>query len=140
MGLVLPLLCLKSGLAALPPVIRAPQTLVLPVVLEQIVTGYAQPDEFDKLAQFDLETVILTASKCGRVDCIRDLSQYAHQFASAILLTSAEHGHVSILQYLRLYWGLTTADARAKDNYALRKAAGNGHVSVLQELRLHWGC
>ena len=63
---------------------------VWPVVLEQIVRGYAQPDEFDKLAQFDLKTVLLTASRCGRVDCIRDLLHYARQFASTILVAAAE--------------------------------------------------
>ena len=117
--------------------------LVLPVVLEQIVRGYAQPDEFDKLVHFDLKTVLRTASNCGRVDCIRDLSHYARPFTSTILSTAAENGHVAVLQELRLHWGLTTADAlgvKPKDNYALRWAAHNGYVSVLQKLRLHWGC
>lgn len=55
------------------------------------------------------------------------------------LCQAARNGHVSILQELRINWGLTSRDAKLAHNYALRLAACRGHVQVLQEFRLNWG-
>lgn len=52
---------------------------------------------------------------------------------TAIEWTSLK-GHVEVLRYLREEMGLTTDDARANTNFALRLASPRGHVKVLKYL------
>lgn len=48
-------------------------------------------------------------------------------------------GHVEIVKYFREVVGLTIEDARASDNFLIRRAAQNRDLAMLRELHEGWG-
>lgn len=58
--------------------------------------------------------------------------------ASRALVNAVENGHVHVLAHLKDVWHLTTSDARAGNNEALRLVGIYGHVQTLVFLREQW--
>lgn len=93
----------------------------------------------------ELDELLENAAKYGDLQLVQYLcvSKNRDLCGSDVLVdalneASAE-GHIDILRFLKSQYGLTTEDARANENCALKRAATNGHLGVVQFLHTDFG-